>query len=463
MPTNRDKIEKWSLAYFLLKFYVDLGFRYYFRLTVSGQGNIPKDKSLIFAPNHQNALMDALAVLTVKSWQPVFLARADIFEKPLLNKILTLFKILPVYRMRDGYGNLQKNDDIFNKTVDVLKNKNGLVILPEGNHGEKKRLRPLKKGIARIALQAEDASGGSLDIHIVPVGLDYTDYIKVGSKLHVRFGNPIGVKPFLKMYYENPAKAYNTLIEHLEKGMRAEMIDINDERYYTAYKVILDTFAPEYISKMNLPKNHPNMVDAQMVCIEQINRYKKHNPDDFLLLAADALEYNLLLTRRSLDPTIYKMSSKQKWGLVPLIITLLGLFPLFVYSFINSIFPVLIAKFATKKIKDTQFISSVRFAIGIVMFPIFHLIQLIVFALVTQNLMYTIIYAISLPLGAFVVFEWKKWTLLAWSRLREIKFHMISPKRVKRLQELNSDIKKQMWKIINFKEEEDYMSSSNAN
>lgn len=463
MPTKREKIEKWSLTYFILKFYVDLGFRYYFRLSVSGMGNIPKDKSLIFAPNHQNALMDALAILCVKTWQPVFLARADIFEKPLINKILTFLKILPVYRIRDGYGNLQKNDEIFNKTIDVLRNKNGLVILPEGNHGDQKRLRPLKKGIARIGLQAEDASDGTLDIHIVPVGLDYTDYIKVGSKLHIRFGNAIGVKPFLKMYKDNQAKAYNVLIDQIEKGLRTEMIDISDEKYYTAYKILIETFAPEYISKKNLPNNHPNIVDAQILSINQIDKFRKSNPDDFLLLVADALEYNLLLNRRSLDPTIYKMSSKQKWSLIPIILLLTVTLPLFVFSFINSLIPISIAKIATKKIKDKQFISSVRFVVGLLLFPFIHLIQLVIFAIATQNLIYTLIYAVSLPLSAFIVFEWKKKAVLVWSRLKEVRFNLFAKKRIKRVQELNVDIKKQMWKIINFKEEEDYMSNTELN
>ena len=46
-----------------------------------GVENINPDDHLIFAPNHQNALMDALAVLFTHKGQPVFLARADIFKK----------------------------------------------------------------------------------------------------------------------------------------------------------------------------------------------------------------------------------------------------------------------------------------------------------------------------------------------------------------------------------------------
>lgn len=462
MPTKRENIEKWSLAYYILKVYVDFGFRYYFRTTVSGMGNIPPDKTLIFAPNHQNALMDALAVLSVKrGWQPVFLARADIFQKPLISKILTFLKIMPVYRMRDGYENLQKNDATFNKTIDVIKNRNGLVILPEGNHGDQKRLRtPLKKGIVRIALQAESSCEEPLDIHIVPVGLDYTNYIRVGSKLHIRFGNPIGVRPFLKLYLDSPPKAYNFLLDQVEKGMRAEMIDIEDERYYTAYKVILDMFTQEYLQIKKLPQTHPNEVDSQQLIISQINRFRAKKYDDFLLLAADALEYNLLLSRRNLEANNYKMTSLQKWGLLPLLLLLLFLFPLFVYSLINSMLPLGLAKLASSKIKDKQFVSSVRFVVGLVLFPIFHLIQVLVFALITKNLVYTAIYAVNLPLGAFIVFEWKKWVLLAWERLKEARFSIFSPKRVKRLNELNSDIKKQMWKIMSFKEEADYMGSS---
>lgn len=456
MPTTRDKVEQWSLAYFILKHYVDLGFHFYFRTTVSGLNSLPTDKTLIFAPNHQNALMDALAVLCVRTWQPVFLARADIFSKPLLSKILTFIKIMPVYRMRDGYGNLQKNDEIFNKTIDVLKNKNGLVILPEGNHGDQKRLRPLKKGIARIALQAEEACDESLDIQIVPVGLDYTDYIKVGSGLHIRFGTPMGVAPFMKIYKENSAKAYNMLISNLEKGIKAEMVDIEDEKYYAVYKVIIDGFTTDYLRRMKLPQNHPNAVDAQQIIIERINNFKKELDDDFLLLAADALEYRLLLNRRGLKPTLFPMSQSEATAIVPIMLSLLVLLPLFIYSFINIMLPVGISKMISKKFLDLQFISSVRFTLGLLLTPLFHLIQIIVFAVISGSFIYTLVYAITLPLCFYVFFEWKKWATLIGHRFREIYFKTVKSKRSKRLYELHESIKNQLWKIINFKDDSEF-------
>jgi 1-acyl-sn-glycerol-3-phosphate acyltransferase len=459
MPTNRNKVEQWSLTYHILKFYVDSCFKFYFKTTVEGIGNIPKDKPIIFAPNHQNALMDALALLSTKTWQPVFLARADIFKNPLVSKILTLFKIMPVYRIRDGYSNLQKNDEIFNKTIDVIKNLNGLVILPEGNHGDLKRLRPLKKGIARIALQAEEACTEELDIHIVPVGLDYTNYIKVGSKLHIRFGSPIGVRPFLNQYKENAAKGYNLLIEQLEKGMRAEMIDIKDDKYYTVYEIILKAFTPEYIEVKKLPNTHSNIVDCQKLIISQIDKYKSSRNDDFLLIAADALEYNLLLKRRSLNAETYLAKSNNWWTIFPRSIVLIALLPIFIFSFINNVIPLSIIYFFTKKIADKQFISSVRFGLGVVLFPIIHLIQLLIVGLSTAGWIYSVGYALTLPLSVYFFFTFKDWANSIWEKLKEERVNLKESKKDKRLRNLNEGIKKQMWDIMDFKEGDEYLKS----
>lgn len=463
MPTKREDIEQWSRSYYLLKKYVDICFRFYFKNTIEGVGNIPKDKPIIFAPNHQNALMDALAVLCTKTWQPVFVARADIFKKPLINKILTFLKILPIFRIRDGYENLQKNDEVFNKTIDVIKNRNGLVILPEGNHGEKKRLRPLKKGIARIALQAENSLNGELDIQIVPVGLDYTNYIKVRSGLLIRFGNPIPVKSLTKLYNQNPAKAHNLLIELVGKGLNPEMIDIEDEKYYNIYKIILDMFTRVCIQRKGIKDNHSNQFTTQKLIIAKLDKFKNSRFDDFLLLAADALEYNLLLNRRDFTSNTYPMNSNNKWAFVPFAIALLALSPLFLYSFINNLIPISGIKLLSGKIKDKQFISSIRFAAGLILFPLFHAIQVVVFAIITKSLVFTLVYTALLPISVYFFFLYKGWFEKFWEWSKEIKITLFSPKRLTRLNELNRDLVSQMWKIVEFSDEDEYMKISSEN
>ncbi len=77
-------------------------FHYYGKVEVYGKENIPGKAPVIFAPNHQNALMDALIVLFKAPHDVVFLARADIFRKKFLAFLLNSLKILPVFRQRNG-------------------------------------------------------------------------------------------------------------------------------------------------------------------------------------------------------------------------------------------------------------------------------------------------------------------------------------------------------------------------
>src|SRR3989339_838281 len=126
---GKENIEKYSAGYALLKFVAGLWHNnvFYRKVIVIGQENLNPDHHIIFAPNHQNALMDALAVLFTNEGHNVFLARADIFRKNMIASILYFLKILPVYRMRDGFSSLKGNEEIFTKTIDVIKHKNGLV------------------------------------------------------------------------------------------------------------------------------------------------------------------------------------------------------------------------------------------------------------------------------------------------------------------------------------------------
>ena len=98
-----------STGYFLLRELVRIPYHLFYRkINVIGKEHIPTDKPIIFAPNHQNALMDPLAMIFSTPKQIVFLARGDIFKGNLLIRILTFLKILPVYRQHDGKAALKE-------------------------------------------------------------------------------------------------------------------------------------------------------------------------------------------------------------------------------------------------------------------------------------------------------------------------------------------------------------------
>ncbi len=441
MPTSRENIEKWSWKYWLLRHYQDFVFRLYFKTEIVGLEKIPKDTTLIFAPNHQNALIDALGMLALyPNWQPIFLARADIFKKPAIIKILTFLKIMPVYRIRDGFENLSLNDEIFLKTMDVLNNKNGLIILPEGNHAGFKRLRQLKKGIARIAFQAEDASNGTLNIHIVPVGLEYSNYVRFHSNFHIRIGKPFEVKKYLDLYHQNKALAYNALIAELENGMKKEMINIEDEENYNAYITIIDLFTERFIQKRKLPKtqNQKFLIDKDLVA--RLDDLKQSNLNEFNSLISKANEYEGLIKENGVCKKAAPLSMK-KAAILPLkAILLLASLPLFIYGAINNFIQIYTPYKLSLKFQDPQFHSSIKHAVGLILFPLMYIIQTLIFGLIVKDGLLTLGYFVSLPIGAFIVYHWRKHFIKLYRTISMLKFMRSHPEKARKINDLFNDI-----------------------
>ncbi len=232
------KIQDNDKLYAFLRPYVDCMFRRSYRtFRYIGKENIPPDGAVIFAPNHTNALCDAMAILGIDHRQKVFVARADIFKDPKKAKLLNWLKIMPINRVRDGLDEVRRNDETINKAVDTLRDGVPFCILPEGTHRPKHSLLPLSKGIFRIALQANDTFGDEKPVYIVPVGLEYGDYFHLWDDLTVNIGKPINVTEFVrrekqKANGESYPQMMMALREELTMRMRELIIWVPDDEHY---------------------------------------------------------------------------------------------------------------------------------------------------------------------------------------------------------------------------------------
>ena len=229
-----SKIQDKDRLYTFLRPYVDWMFRRSYRsMRYVGRENIPTDGAVIFAPNHTNALCDAMAILGIDRRQKVFVARADIFRDPKRAKILNWLKIMPIRRMRDGANEVLHNDETVDNAVDTLRDGVPFCILPEGTHRPMHSLLPLGKGIFRIALRANDEFGEEKPVYIVPVGLEYGDYYHLWNSLTVNIGKPINVTEFVKQHagLERP-QLILALREELTTRMREQILGVPEDEHY---------------------------------------------------------------------------------------------------------------------------------------------------------------------------------------------------------------------------------------
>ena len=232
------KIQDKDGLYSFLRPYVDWMFRRSYRsFRYVGRENIPTDGAVIYAPNHTNALCDAMAVLGIDHQQKVFVARADIFRDPKKAKILNWLKIMPINRVRDGLEEVRHNDETINKAVETLQDGVPFCILPEGTHRPKHSLLPLSKGIFRIALQANERFGEQKPVYIVPVGLEYGDYFHLWDSLTVTIGKPIDVTAYVKAFSSQHSEVSEPQImmalrEELTLRMRELILWVPDDEHY---------------------------------------------------------------------------------------------------------------------------------------------------------------------------------------------------------------------------------------
>jgi 1-acyl-sn-glycerol-3-phosphate acyltransferase len=397
----KENIEKYSTRYALFKqavaFWHDKIF--YRKIIVMGRENINPDHHLIFAPNHQNALMDALAVLFTHKGQPVFLARADIFKKKTIATFLYFIKILPVYRIRDGFSTVKANDEIFLKTIDVLKNKNGLVILPEGDHVGFRRLRQLKKGICRVAFQADEATDFKLKIKIIPVGVEYSNYSRMRQVLTVVYGKPVEVSEYHQLYKDSPEKALNVLRTRLSTEIKKVMVHIESEDDYEAIDELRSIINGRYSDNMKFPKlfRDRNLID-------KINRLKVSDPQTYNKICSLSLQ----VKKKSKDLNItYRLLQKKKHPLDWLIAGLAGLFltfPIWLFGNIFTLTFLSLPELQIRKTKDLQFHSTIRFGISLVLAFIFLPVYLVISLIIFSPWWLAVIIFITIPVAG--IFAW---------------------------------------------------------
>ncbi|MDX5506992.1 MAG: 1-acyl-sn-glycerol-3-phosphate acyltransferase [Bacteroidota bacterium] len=172
------------LLYLMVKPPIWFGLRmFYSKVVIKGETNLPIDRPFLILPNHQNALMDVLVVAANLRRNPRFWARADIFKNKKARFWLESLGISPIFRPRDGMDQMSRNDETFTRSMDHLKKGTPYFIFPEGSHGRFPRVRPLKKGWARIAYRVSQETGAEMGF--APVMIHYVQLDKGGVPVEV--------------------------------------------------------------------------------------------------------------------------------------------------------------------------------------------------------------------------------------------------------------------------------------
>jgi 1-acyl-sn-glycerol-3-phosphate acyltransferase len=366
----------------------------YRKIYLSNAEVIPWDKPTVFATNHPSAFLEPCLLACFLPKPLYFLVRGDIWENKFYNALMRGVHLIPVYRLRDGYSNLSKNYETFEICYHSLAKHQPILVFPEASTKQVKRLRPVKKGVAKICFGAMEATPG-LDLYIVPAGINFTYADQVRSEVMIRFGEPIRMQDYWEQYQANPARTYVQIAQELDKRLRPHMVIIEREEDEDLAEKLL-SLGRERSSGGRFPifSTKDDRLKMEIAIVNWVNGLPEGEKVE-LQRQVDAYFKKL---------NVYKLSPQIRAAGQPTLLKKLILFSGFVPYLIGKIFfypPIKLAfSVANKRVRQLEFYISVFAGVVIVITPIWFMLMLLL-ALLSGNWWVVLFVAIMPLLGYF--------------------------------------------------------------
>ncbi len=401
-------LEKWSLGYWLLKKYVTRAYWFFHRrIVIMGRENIPQGKPVIFAPNHPNTLNDDISVAYGIPHQTVWLGRASLFNSRWARPFLRLIKIVPVYRIRDGLDSLKGNEASFATAVRVLQHNKALGLYPEAGNSENRKMLPHKKAISRIVFLAADMTRDTLDIQIVPVGLHYDQYPHFGRRLMVTFGKPLAAKDYYPLYRQNPHQATLGLRDDIYRAILPLALNYETKDFIEGFEAIRAIAGKPFARRQGFPDTMPGQLHGDQALTARLDTLATSNPTAAAALAEKGITLLHDFQKNKLRSWLADQQEEKVPTALLYSLGLLITLPLFLYGWILNIIPFAgLGSIVKKRAKDPIWISTFTFGLGIVVFPLFYFLELLLAAPLLQGWLLKILFLISLPFAGKFAFVW---------------------------------------------------------
>ncbi|MGV0024281.1 lysophospholipid acyltransferase family protein [Phormidesmis priestleyi] len=195
----------------------------YFRhIEVIGRENLPKAGPVILAPTHRSRwdafMVPCAAGQDVTGRELRFMVSAD-EVKGIQGWFIRRLGGFEIDTKHPAISSLRHS-------VELLKQGEVLVIFPEGNIF--RECRPLKPGLARLALQAE-ASHENLGIQIVPINIHYSQpLVPWRCSVEIRIGSPLKVSSYDVQAPKQGARKLTADLENALKVLDQATIEKSD-------------------------------------------------------------------------------------------------------------------------------------------------------------------------------------------------------------------------------------------
>ncbi|HMQ08285.1 MAG TPA: 1-acyl-sn-glycerol-3-phosphate acyltransferase [Saprospiraceae bacterium] len=375
------------MVYYLTRILARIAIRIYFRkIYVEGVSHIPSDGPVFIAANHPNGFLEAILIACLVPRKLHFLVRGDVFKIKWLKPLLLATNQIPIFRSKDGFSNLRNNSKTLSAVTRALTQEKAILIFPEGTTQWVIRLRPLQKGMARMALLAMEESA-MLKPKIVPAGVTFTNPTQFRSEVMISFGPSIKVTDFKDLYRKDQRDAIEQLTAKVYEQMKPQLVHVEDEdsmKFFKASELLRPAFPSRFfpfIERSNERLKYEQRIAEIIYHDEKVNR------------------------------EIRKMETPQGWGILDFI----WIVPAIV-GYLSWFFPFYLSFWITQKIaRGSIFFASILLTGGALITLIYSILVLIF--LIWIGRVYIVLFPLMVIGGICFLYLYEK--LLLQKRYKE--------------------------------------------
>ncbi|QNF31824.1 1-acyl-sn-glycerol-3-phosphate acyltransferase [Adhaeribacter swui] len=395
------------MGYFILKLIFRVALKiFYSKIEIKQPGSLPTKGPLLLVANHPNTFMDPIVIASLFQQEVYFIAKSTVFNTPFRKWLLGKMNLIPVYRREDGNATAGANEATFEKCYQFLQAAGTLLIFPEGNSFNERRLRPLKTGAARIALGAAARSNFNQPVTILPVGLNYAEPTRFRSRLFISVAAPIAVSQWAAVYQHNPSEAVKQLTGQIREALEAQVIHTYSQEDDALVKQVEAVFKNKLVTDHQV-NNSAEEFELTRHIVSSLEFFKKSEPERINKIQEKLTAYLSQLNQLGLqDQLFYDSTGKRhlgKWLFTSGIFFVLG-FPLYLLGLLTNYLPYIIpAKVAKALTEEEEFVAPILLSTGIFTFPLFYFLEGFIVWYLTHSLILLLLFLLLLPVAGFFV------------------------------------------------------------
>jgi 1-acyl-sn-glycerol-3-phosphate acyltransferase len=196
---------------------------YYAPVRFTGRERLPQGP-ILFVANHQDSLLDPVLVGSLAKREVRFLAKATLFDVPVLGSIIRSLGMIPAYRAQDDSSQMKKNLEILDRAAEALAAGHCVGIFPEGKSHDLPRIEQIKAGTARIALKAVQLGA---KVQLVAVGMNFERKESFRTALWIQAGEPLDLAEFIAAH-PHEKQAQRALTAEIESRLKQVALHLDD-------------------------------------------------------------------------------------------------------------------------------------------------------------------------------------------------------------------------------------------